>query len=617
MVDISALMRVLPVSALEPNWVASLGGFIDLPKDRDWQERIGLLEPPAGQRTPYIEPLEALDKLLRRRGVAPVDAKARALEAVTRMKEAVSENRWVNFFNDLEPESPECLPLPDFVAWLRDERRRVNRLLASDLKIDVQGFKELASKEMLVSSDILDFFEQAAEVATSTPTFREPDNWDKPWPLETLPALPPPKAMIEFMPGPPWNDFGWGDWKTSDNPFLRWREAMRPIAQELETALGEPVYYFADLDCDTDDDDVHRFLVLHWCCTHKPESAFVRYLLKVSGATDVEELKAALIDPASYTHPFKMHCSFVGLETLCCHIDYLPPEAHKTVGVVFLTAQARKVAQSQLAQQIGAYALIVAPQELATDQWIKQATRYCRDWQVRYVFDGNLGAPANILLSVDMLCVIANEQTPSQGFDLKLSEQAEDLLWLALNFGIEAKYFHIDGTQLGNPETSLKRRGVPERVSARKKQCAAVSSPDITEKITNALTEEEVVVAFAKAWNRLEPDAFLALLAPDARYASQWVFEELVGSSAIAEYLRGKMQTVRAHSINDAESRVRVEIGRTTQGFNGRPCAFMTQGKSNAVQAAVLFEVENGKVARYDLCIPQILGAVRTGVFPI
>ena len=43
MVDISALMRVLPVSKLEPNWVAALGGFIDVPKDRGWQERIRLL----------------------------------------------------------------------------------------------------------------------------------------------------------------------------------------------------------------------------------------------------------------------------------------------------------------------------------------------------------------------------------------------------------------------------------------------------------------------------------------------------------------------------------------------------------------------------------------------
>ena len=131
------------------------------------------------------------------------------------------------------------------------------------------------------------------------------------------------------------------------------------------------------------------------------------------------------------------------------------------------------------------------------------------------------------------------------------------------------------------------------------------------------VTEGNAVFAFAKAWNRLEPDDFLALLSPDARYASQWVFKELVGASAISEYLRGKMRTVRAHSVNSRTSCVRVEVGRTGPGQDGRPCAFMTQGYGDEVQAAVLFEVSSGRVSRYDLCIPQVVGAVRTGVFPI
>jgi hypothetical protein len=474
MVDIAALIKGLPVSALEPEWVASLGGFINVPKERWWEERIGLLEPPAGQRVPYIEPVEALDKLLRRQGASPEDAKVRAIEAVARMKEAVADDRWVNFFDDLESESPECLPVPDFVAWLRYERRRINQL-ASDLNLDGQGIRELVGNELLVPSDILDFFEQAAEVSACTPMFRGPDNWDEPWSLESLPAVPPPRAMIEFVPGPPWDDFEWGDWKTGDNPFLRWREAMRPVANGLEKALGEPVYHFADLDCDTDDDDVHRFLVLHWCCTHKPESAFVHYLLKISGARDVEELKAALIDPASYTQPFKMNSAFVGLEASGCggHIDYLPPEAHKTVGVVFCTEAAREVAFSLLMQQIGAHAFVIAPKELATSEWGKQATRYCRDWMVQYVYGGKLDDPIAILASVDALHVIANEPTPKSGFDLKLSEPVEDLLWLAFGLGVEAKYYHVERTQLMNPDTCLQKRGVPERVVARQAQRTA------------------------------------------------------------------------------------------------------------------------------------------------
>lgn len=461
-VDIDALMHALPVSGLEPQCLASIGGLIAVPKDRRWQETIALLEPPAGQRVPYIDPVAAQEKILRHQGVEMTLAKTRAIEAVSRMRADLTEDRWVNFFDGLNPESPECLPLPDFVAWLRS---------TGNLE-DQQGFEGLAGEEMLVTSDILDFFEQAAEVAATTPMFRGPDNWGEAWSLENLPALPPPKAMIEFVPGPPWDDCD-VDWEIQDNPFLRWREAMRPVAQELEKALGEAVYNFKELGNELDDDDVHRFLVLHWCCTHKPGSAFVRYLLKVSGAKDVEDLKAALIDPASYTHPFKMNSSFIGIEALSCHLNYLPSGVRKTFGVVFLTEQAREVAQSLLAQQIGKHAFIFAPKELATDTWVMHATRYCREWRVRYVYDGKLDEPIDILASVDELCVIANEPTPKSGFDLKLSDSAEDLLWLALDLGVKVRYFQVERTQLMNPDTCLQKRGVPERVAAKKAQRAA------------------------------------------------------------------------------------------------------------------------------------------------
>lgn len=59
------------------------------------------------------------------------------------------------------------------------------------------------------------------------------------------------------------------------------------------------------------------------------------------------------------------------------------------------------------------------------------------------------------------------------------------------------------------------------------------------------LTELAAATAFACAWNRLDPEAFLELLAPDAHYASQWVFDELDSRAAIAENLRAKMKTVR------------------------------------------------------------------------
>jgi hypothetical protein len=152
------------------------------------------------------------------------------------------------------------------------------------------------------------------------------------------------------------------------------------------------------------------------------------------------------------------------------------------------------------------------------------------------------------------------------------------------------------------------------------------------------LTEEEAVFAFAQAWNRLEPDDFLSLLASDARYASQWVFEELKGSCVIADYLRRKMWTIRTKSVNDPDVCVRVEVGHTLRDISeirfspssseavkiartadracgrGRPCAIVRQGNESAT---VIFKVADGKIARYDTCVAELYGYVGTGVYPI
>lgn len=130
-------------------------------------------------------------------------------------------------------------------------------------------------------------------------------------------------------------------------------------------------------------------------------------------------------------------------------------------------------------------------------------------------------------------------------------------------------------------------------------------------------TEADAARAFARAWNRLAPDDFIAQLMPDARYASQWVFEELVGQRAIADYLIGKMRTVKNHRLHDASAKVFAELGKTTQGFSGRDCVFMAQGRRENITAVALFEVEAGKIKRYDLCIPELLSVVRSGVYPI
>lgn len=474
MVDMAALVRGLPVSVLEPNELAYIEGIVRTPEKPAWQDSITLLEPPAGQRVPYIDPLRTLENLLRGQGGSREHARTQAYEMTGRMRKEVADGRWVNFLDSLEPESPECLPVTDFLLWLR-ERQGQRQHVEGMRKPDDEGLLELTTKEAAIPSDVLEFIEQAAHVSTVVPMFCGDDNWDEPWALENLPPLPSFGTMIEFMPGAPWADIdSWDDWRIGNNPFLHWRESMRPVAHELEKVLGEPVYSFADLDCDTDDDFVHRFLILHWCCTYKPESAFVRYLLKISGADTIEALKEALLDPASYK-PELLYTgtSFRQLETLPCRFEYLPPGRQRSVVVRFSTLQARAVAESLLAQKIGTDACVVAPRDLLTEAWIEQAMRYCRFRTAYYLSEDGKDRSLEILAQADELYVIADEPYPRQGFDLRLDPNAEDLLQLALELGIDATYLGVDGRKLVNPETALGISGAPARVAAARAKRAA------------------------------------------------------------------------------------------------------------------------------------------------
>lgn len=128
------------------------------------------------------------------------------------------------------------------------------------------------------------------------------------------------------------------------------------------------------------------------------------------------------------------------------------------------------------------------------------------------------------------------------------------------------------------------------------------------------LTEHAAAMAFASAWNRLDPEPFLGLLAPDARYASQWVFEELKNRQAIADYLRAKMNTVRDLPADDPYHRIRAELATSR---NGQDCVAITQGENNDVTAVVVFTVEGGRIQRFDMCIPQLMNVTRSGVYPV
>jgi len=121
------------------------------------------------------------------------------------------------------------------------------------------------------------------------------------------------------------------------------------------------------------------------------------------------------------------------------------------------------------------------------------------------------------------------------------------------------------------------------------------------------LTEEIAAEVYAKAWNTLDLVEFCDLLAENACYASQWVFEELTDKRSISEYLTGKMQSVKERALHNPSASVQAEVSSARKSFPGRSCVVLKQGDSQA-KAVVIFDVGDEQVKRFDLCIPELLG---------
>ena len=124
----------------------------------------------------------------------------------------------------------------------------------------------------------------------------------------------------------------------------------------------------------------------------------------------------------------------------------------------------------------------------------------------------------------------------------------------------------------------------------------------------NKLTEKDAAIAYAKAWNNLDCSDFIKLLAGDAHYASQYVLEEQTSKKAITEYLNSKFGAVR-----NSDTNVTADIGIVRKGDTGRDCTILSQGDNDAV---ILFEINDGKIKRFDLCIPELMNAVKSNVYP-
>lgn len=295
---IEALIKALPVTGIESQDLAHL---IFQPDCEG--KRIIFLEPPAGQRVPFVDPIEAMTVLFRVESMTAEAAYTRAVEefALLRKELLLLEHPRL-YHGDEVVNVPEYIPVPRLIAFLKDRA--------------------------LTSEQLLNFIAGAADETCATKVFHGRDYEKDTWRLDELPENPSPKQMIEFFTGTASN-IAWAI--APEGPvdgqlpstLLAWRESMMLVANELEHVLGEQVFHFQDLADDRDDDWCRRFFVLHCWCSLLPESTFVQYLIEVAGLPDVEALKAALLAPQSFMlHPFKFECEFVGAEATPCRFRY-------------------------------------------------------------------------------------------------------------------------------------------------------------------------------------------------------------------------------------------------------------------------------------------------------
>jgi len=283
MVDISALMNALPVSGLEPQLIGLLNGLIPKSPDEYCEPSIELVEPPAGRHVPFVNPIKILTIFFRRGGMDRREAINSAEAKYQELKNTLTASSQVVFYKYLNPVCDEWIPANEMLNYLR--------------------------KEKITSDAVIEFIDAAVETIICQTEFYNPENWEKSWSLIDRPQIPSPMEMIEFYPA----SMSYNLSKNDDDyceQLKSWYGEIRPIAERLERLLKEPVYYFGNPDSDIDDDACHRFIAIYCCCYQAPQSPFVNYMVEVSGARDVNELKNALINPESYFHPFKMNSGY-------------------------------------------------------------------------------------------------------------------------------------------------------------------------------------------------------------------------------------------------------------------------------------------------------------------
>lgn len=109
------------------------------------------------------------------------------------------------------------------------------------------------------------------------------------------------------------------------------------------------------------------------------------------------------------------------------------------------------------------------------------------------------------------------------------------------------------------------------------------------------MNEAELLIEYAKSWNKLDISYIENLLDEDLEYASQWVFETMYGKDAYLEYLEGKYNAIR----NSSNLPV-AELGyyKVAYGEENKACLVITQGNE---KTAILVQTKNGKLSKINM----------------
>jgi hypothetical protein len=123
---------------------------------------------------------------------------------------------------------------------------------------------------------------------------------------------------------------------------------------------------------------------------------------------------------------------------------------------------------------------------------------------------------------------------------------------------------------------------------------------------------ETALRAYASMMNALDSSKLEPLLSDDFHYASQMVLAEIESKQEYLEYIKPKLEVVRASG-----TKVWAEMAMLTHSFPG-PCVVLAQGDKENLVALVLAKVKGERIERIDMCIvPTPQSAKRSGEYPL